>query len=690
MTNNTPRWYGLLIALVVVAGTFGYAFVTQPTVLGSISTFEIKQFNSYSELTNYVSSGISSYYSFGWETDATIGDGRNTAIPLFDEASGEKNGGQSIDYSQTNVQVEGVDEPDVVKTDGNYLYIISNNEVIIVYAYPAEDAEILTRITFDQDIYLHNLFIHENRIIIFATSYNYPILTRNDDDIIEETESIEPWYTTPDTYVYIYDTTTIDTPVEEREIIIGGSYLTARMIGSYVYLITTQYTYSAIDEGTDIVPRLLVDSEVKEIPLKDIYYVDIPEKSSSFTNIISIDVTNPSSDVYAEVYLLGNGNIVYVSENNIYVTNPVSWYDYSQLENLLDDLVMPLLPDSLSTELDLVEQLSLDDYQKNTITQWILQNYAENLTTLQKEQLAEQVVEQLERTVIHRISIQNGDITYESQGSVPGSILNQFSLSEYEGHLRVSTTVNGWMIRSYLSDFEERNNIYVLNEDLDIIGSLTDLAEGETIFSTRFVNDLCYLVTFEQIDPFFVIDLATPTNPQVLGELKIPGFSTYLHPYDDAHIIGIGRDDQQVKITLFDVTNLNNPLELDTYAINKTSQEEWIWTQSSALYEHKAFLFSKAKNLLVIPIGTYQKESAYIFNISITNGIILNGIVTHDHQIEIEEPKEPWESSYYYGDWGNSIKRTLYIENSLYTISDNMIKINDLTTLSELNDILIV
>ncbi len=690
MANNPPRWYGLLIALVVVAGTFGYAFVTQPTVLGSISTFEIKQFNSYSELTNYVSSGTSSYYTFGWETDAAIGDGRNTAIPLFDKGGGEKSGGQSVDYSQTNVQVEGVDEPDVVKTDGTYLYIISNNEVIIVYAYPAEDAEILTRITFDQDIYLHNLFIHENRIIIFATSYNYPILTRNDDDIIEETQSIEPWYTTPDTYVYIYDTTTIDTPEQEREIIIGGSYLTARMIGSYVYLITTQYTYNAIDEGTDIVPRLLVDSEVKEIPLKDIYYVDIPEKSSSFTNIISIDVTDPSSDIYAEVYLLGNGNIVYVSENNIYVTNPVSWYDYTQLENLLDELVMPLLPDSLSTELDLVEQLTLEDYQKNTITQWILQNYAENLTTLQKEQLAEQVVEQLERTVIHRISIQNGDITYESQGSVPGSILNQFSLSEYEGNLRVSTTVNGWMIRSYLSDFEERNNIYVLNEDLDIIGSLTGLAEGETIFSTRFVNDLCYLVTFEQIDPFFVIDLATPTNPQVLGELKIPGFSTYLHPYDDTHMIGIGRDDQQVKITLFDVTNLNNPLELDTYAINKTSQEEWIWTQSSALYEHKAFLFSKTKNLLVIPIGTYQKESAYIFNISITNGITLNGIVTHDHQIETQEPKEPWESSYYYGDWGNSIKRTLYIENSLYTISDNMIKINDLTTLTELNSILLV
>ena len=124
MTNNTPRWYGLLIALVVVAGTFGYAFVTQPTVLGSISTFEIKQFNSYSELTNYVSSGTSSYYTFGWETDAAIGDGRNTAIPLLDEASGEKSGGQSIDYSQTNVQVEGVDEPDVVKTDGTYLYII--------------------------------------------------------------------------------------------------------------------------------------------------------------------------------------------------------------------------------------------------------------------------------------------------------------------------------------------------------------------------------------------------------------------------------------------------------------------------------------------------------------------------------------------------------------------------------------
>ena len=689
MTQKNFHWYGLFVALIVVVGTFGYAFIMQPSVIGSMSTFEIKQFGSYNELTSYMASGTGSSYSLGWRNEAgAMIDGMNTAIPSIED-NPEKNGGQSIDYSQTNVQVAGVDEPDVVKTDGTYLYIVSNNEVVIVYAYPTDDAEIISRISFDDDVTVQNLFIHQDRVIVFAVSYNYPVYRVNE-TVYEETVITEPWYSNPDTLVNIFDISDITSPQQEREIIVGGSFLAARMIDSYVYLVTTQYSYGVIEENEEIVPRLLVDSEIKEIGLEDIYYVDIPEKSSTFTNIVSIDVSDSTRDVFAEVYLLGNGNIVYVSKNNIFVTNPVSWYDYTQLEDIIDGLVMPLLPNSLSVELDQVDQLNLDDYQKSTVIQWILENYVENINEQQKQELAEQIVEQLERTVIHRISINDGDITYESQGSVPGTILNQFSLSEYDGYLRVSTTVNGWMVRSYLTDFDTQNNVYVLDMDLDIIGSVIGLAKGEQIFSTRFIEELCYLVTYEQIDPFFVIDLGNPSSPQVLGELKIPGFSTYLHPYDDTHVIGIGRDEQQVKITLFDITDLENPLELDTYSIDNINKEDWVWTQSSALYEHKAFLFSKEKNLLVIPIGTYAKESAYIFDISLENGISLRGTVTHDYQSSTEDPENPWKSWEYPGDWGNSIKRSLYIEDTLYTISNNMIKMNDLTSLSELNSILLI
>jgi len=350
---------------------------------------------------------------------------------------------------------------------------------------------------------------------------------------------------------------------------------------------------------------------------------------------------------------------------------------------------MPTLPESIKEEFKLVDTLSLEDYQKKTVTEWILQNYVDSMDENQKQAIAKAIVRQTERTIIHRISIVDGEIQYEAQGSIPGFVQNQFFLSEYDGYLRVSTTIEGWMVRSYLSSIESQNNVYVLDMDLEIVGSLEDLASGEQIYATRFIGDKCYLVTFKQIDPFFVIDLSEPTNPEVLGELKIPGYSTYLHPYDETHIIGIGRDDEKVKISLFDVSDLENPIELSKYEI-ENDDEDWYWAQSSALYEHKAFLFDKEKNLLVIPVGDYSKESAYVFDISVEGGIELKGTITHDLEVEPEEKYDPWDDYYYTGNYGNSIKRTLYIEDVLYTVSDNMVKMNDLETLEEINGVTLV
>jgi uncharacterized secreted protein with C-terminal beta-propeller domain len=169
--------------------------------------------------------------------------------------------------------------------------------------------------------------------------------------------------------------------------------------------------------------------------------------------------------------------------------------------------------------------------------------------------------------------------------------------------------------------------------------------------------------------------------------LKIPGFSTYLHPYDETHIIGIGQDGGKVKISLFDVSDTTNPVELSKYEI-ENDDDSWSWTQSSALYEHKAFLFDREKNLLVIPVGDYYKQSAYIFDISVEDNINLKCTVTHD--LEVQTDDDDIYSYEYWYDYGNSIKRTLYIDDVLYTISDNMVKMNNLDTLSEINSIELV
>jgi uncharacterized secreted protein with C-terminal beta-propeller domain len=194
-----------------------------------------------------------------------------------------------------------------------------------------------------------------------------------------------------------------------------------------------------------------------------------------------------------------------------------------------------------------------------------------------------------------------------------------------------------------------------------------------------------YLVTFIQIDPFFVIDLSNPTAPEVLGYLKIKGFSGYLHPYDENHIIGVGKQDNNVKLSLFDVTNVTAPTEATPPYIAKAS-----WSDTSVLEDHKAFLFDKSKQLLALPISisgatwlndTYYNngfwQGEYVFNISLTNGFVLKGNVTHQ-RTNVEQ----WDGSYW-------VKRALYIDNVLYTVSDKMIKMNSLVDLSLLKEVLL-
>jgi uncharacterized secreted protein with C-terminal beta-propeller domain len=433
------------------------------------------------------------------------------------------------------------------------------------------------------------------------------------------------------------------------------------------------------------IPRISVNDNIEKIGLNNIYYVNSPDISKTMTNIISFNIKDESIDVTAEVFILGTPSTIYVSTDNIFITSISNNYYYDEIYDLMVEYVLPYLPSDAEDELNKVNTLTIDDYQKITISEWIIQNYVEKLDETEKQDIARQLVMQFEKTIIHKISINNGDIEYQSQGTVPGYINNQFSISEYDNNLRVATTVNGWMMRPYLTSIESYNNVFVLDENLKIIGYVENIAIGEQIYSVRFVDEKCYLVTFKQIDPFFVIDLKDPKNPEILGELKIPGYSTYLHPYDQDNMIGIGQEGNNIKISLFDVEDVSNPKELSTYQI-KQETEEFYWSYSTALYEHKAFLFDKLKNLLIIPISTDYKEEAYVFNIT-NNDVSLRGIITHENEEIDEEEHEPWESDYWRGDYTYSIKRSLFIENVIYTISDSMIKMNDMQTLNEINSI---
>ena len=239
------------------------------------------------------------------------------------------------------------------------------------------------------------------------------------------------------------------------------------------------------------------------------------------------------------------------------------------------------------------------------------------------------------------------------------------------------------------------NNVYVLDDDLKIVGKLEAIAPDERIYSTRFIGERLYMVTFKRIDPLFVIDLSNPSNPEILGELKIPGFSDYLHPYDENHIIGIGKETEGnewggvsvkgVKLALFDVSDVKAPKQLDKYEIGDSG------TDSEALHEHKAFLFDKKKNLLVIPVtevkqkpyyderyGYYRQrywQGAYVFSLSVEDGFKVKGKISHAQD-------EEGERYYYYGS-PNAVRRALYMDDVLYTVSGYKIKANDLNEISK-------
>jgi uncharacterized secreted protein with C-terminal beta-propeller domain len=279
-------------------------------------------------------------------------------------------------------------------------------------------------------------------------------------------------------------------------------------------------------------------------------------------------------------------------------------------------------------------------------------------------------------------------------------------MDQYNGDFRIATTSYGtgpWvcipenMMPCRVSN-QQGTNVYVFDNSLHVIGKLEGLSPNEQFYSARFMGDRAYLVTYQRMDPLFVIGLSDPTHPKVLGELHINGVSDYLQPYDETHLIGIGFDStnvtwenaalfQGLKISLFDVTDPSHPVETSRYLIGDRG------TSSPATSDHKAVLFDKSLNLLVIPVelvlnslsnsnSPWQYNSpvwqgADVFKITVDGGIIYRGGITH---LRVNDTPN----------WNNQasfVTRSLYISNVLYTISNNYVKLNNLNDLNEISTI---
>ncbi len=617
---------------------------------------ELRSFGSCDELIAYLVESSLAYESrhYGEEDLMAVesdDSSANKSQPVAAEMGAAPGGGDGAEYSDTNVQVEGVDEADIVKTDGEYIYIVDDYNVRVVKAYPPEDVEELSSLDFgdSNDFYPSEMYVDGDKLVVIGSSYN------GWETFMPELMIYPPQPYVNLTEIFIFDISDKEDIELFRKVAFDGYYADSRKVDDTVYLVTNKYPKYYLyrdEEQTDgdecPVPYFADSAEgeiAKVVDCGDVMYMPGPirsEQSEQYLVVAAIPLDDDDSEIAKEV-VLGAGGNVYSSRENLYVAeSKYSWWGEED-----------------STE----------------------------------------------ETVIHKFALSPDDIEYKGSGNVPGTILNQFSMDEYDDHFRIATTVgNVW-------DGESQNNLYVLDEDLEVVGEIEGIAPGERIYSARFMGERAYLVTFKKIDPFFVIDLADPEDPEILGALKIPGYSDYLHPYDENHIIGIGKDTeaateeeledwgrdfsfawyQGIKIAMFDVTDVQNPVELHKTVIGDRG------TSSDILYDHKALLFDKEKDLMAFPVtlaeldeevkndptssgseyGDYVYQGAYIFDVSVDDGFELRGRITHYDEDEVEDKA----GYYWYGD--KDIMRILYIGDYFYTISRAMLMVNEMDSLDE-------
>lgn len=584
-------------------------------------------------------------FSMFYHNYDVIGKADNAGSIGIDSASSTESSSSSSntkDYSTTNIQVENVDEADIVKTDGDYIYSISEDNVIITDVKDPKQPKVVATIKSEDDDIPEDIILYKDKLVVISTKGN---------------QTQRYYYNNRmNTVVKIYNITSREKPVLTKSYEMYEPYYTSRCIDNVLYVISSGNLRKEDDE---IVVGYNEDNMEKELSVDKIKYLkDV--KTTKQTLISTVDLNNETADIKLDSYLMNISN-AYVSENAIYLLN----------QRYSNDTKMPI-----SLLFGFKGVFGLEDYY-------------------------EMDSESGYYTEIYKFDIKE-NVEYKAKTKVKGKTINQYSLDEKDNHLRIALYDN------------DGSRVAIFDEDLKQIGISDNVAKGEKMYSSRFIGDKVYFVTYKTIDPLFVMDLSNETKPKVLGKLKIPSYSTYLHPYDENHIIGIGMETKEIinrnsngkvisttakvvgmKMALFDVSNVNSPVQISSVVIGDSR------TTSAILTNPKALLFSKEKSLIAIPVNNYSQdfevtssnnyetminnytkyskpynaEGYFVYNINVQNGFKLKGVITH----------EKTNATYYYSN--SKLLRGLYIDNNLYTVSETMIKVNELDSLKAVGEL---
>jgi hypothetical protein len=568
------------------------------------------------------------------------------AVGATDEA-GADSGAESDPFSTTNVQEPGVDESDVVKNDGTYLYLVKNDELRIVQASPVGSLAQVGRLALPASV--DSLYLKDDTVVALSRAWpdwgwDGPIIetggtgtatapeAQSADVSTAQAVSSEPVLTFDggQTTVTLIDVSDRANPTVIETLTFDGGLASSRLIDNHLHLILTMLP---------VIPYEVTPEEIRAIPLEDwipdyaaangdgssfvgdmatwdAFYYPANADGYGMTFVVTVDIDDPSA-MFESKAISADAGTIYASTSALYVTD--TDYDYSG---------------SWRTD-----------------------------------------------TVIHKFALSDDGADYVASGLIPGRLLNQYSLGEHEGYLRAATTVSSF------SDFQSTsaNAIYVLGEgetagELATVGKIENIAPGEDIKSARFIGDRGFLVTFKKIDPLFTCDLSDPTDPQLAGTLKVPGYSEYIHLMDENHLLTIGRDAddmgdfawfQGVQLSIFDVTDFANPTLLHKELIGTRG------TSSEAETDPKAFNYFTPLDALAIPIDLYEGDTSgpeygehtftglYVYGVTTADGFSLLGRIATQDVVD-PSPYVWWPYDRY--------TRGVFIGDTVYAVTDSVVR----------------
>jgi halocyanin-like protein len=570
----------------------------------------VSTFSSAEEFRSYLSQASDNRVSVGTPSRSREFS-RSEGVPdvaTGQEAAGAPTGGSGGSStavereSDTNVQVEGIDEPDILKTGGGRLFYSGGREdTKVVEALPPEEMSVSQNLS-DSGEMLHE----DGRLVVL-----------NDDEVVG------------------YNTE--GAPESDWSASLNASVFEARLHDGTVYAVLSDDVNR--ENPCPIRPMSAPNRDVI-VPCEDIHRPDDPTDVDTTYTVVALDASD--GEVIDRTSFVGSAaeSVVYVSRGSVYVT-------YTRAESEADIILdfaltdgRDVFDDATLERLERLDGYELSGRAKRVELESILEDWRESLDEDERiearneleNRIQDYVSENLrdfETTQVVRIDTETFEV--DATGTVPGVPLNQFALDEHDGNLRVATTVG----ESFsMASVESENDVYVLDENLERRGSARGMGEGQRVYSVRFVGDTGYVVTFRQVDPFYVLDLSNPSDPTIEGELKLPGYSSYLHPLGNDRVLGVGEESGRVKAVVFDVSDPTDPTVKDDYTLDEYS--------SDAVGNHRAFLHDERHGVFFLP----GSQGGYVFS--------------YEDGLELEKAVNVTNS-----------RRAAYINDYMYVVSDH-------------------